>query len=416
MRTRSTWKNDGPETPRQAASNRRADLYTMNQNHPQPSATDYQNGDPDAWAETPTSNQSVEQEYDGEHVKRNEIGLGEFRDDTYKHKDSEKWNDGKKYDNAKMASERKALAATRVAAAILRTSNEKLVEETAIDLMALPPKALVATLKRMEMASVNSLPAESKYRRAVACTKLAARLLGEAATETFTEKLATCFMQVDDPTLKSILKTVAAAHEESKGTEKEEEKAEKVSMEADKAEAPKEEKTEKVSMKDCAEEEHEAHGLTPEEMGMLDQMLCSEMAPATPVLTPAVPAVTPVDAELMAIFTPVAAEGAPAPAAAPEAAPAPAVPAADAEISFDDDEEEGVSQMNTASVADLFSDDPEVQAQRQIRQAHHEQVQRVAGYAGVGRTASAGGAKKLGKVQPEKASPAQALEALWDRP
>ena len=79
MRTRSTWTN-GTETPRQAATQRHADIYTMNQEHPQPKATDYESGDPDSWAESPTTNKNVEQEYEGDHVKRNEVGFGEFRE------------------------------------------------------------------------------------------------------------------------------------------------------------------------------------------------------------------------------------------------------------------------------------------------------------------------------------------------
>lgn len=91
------------------------------------------------------------------------------------------------------------------------------------------------------------------------------------------------------------------------------------------------------------------------------------------------------------------------------------------EISFEDDDSDGVpANLDMASIADLFSDNPEVQAQRQIRQAHFEQVQRVAaGYQGIGRTASANGAKKIGKVQPDKKQQvplSKQLESLWDSP
>jgi hypothetical protein len=123
MRARSTWtKPEGNETPRQAATSRHADIYTMNQEHPQPSATDYENGDPDSWNETPTTNKNVEAEYEGDHVKRNELGFGEFRDDTWKHKDSDKWNDGKKYDNSKTAAATPAPSSRTASSAKLRRS------------------------------------------------------------------------------------------------------------------------------------------------------------------------------------------------------------------------------------------------------------------------------------------------------
>ena len=438
MRTRSTWtKPEGSETPRQAATQRHADIYTMNQDHPQPAATDYESGDPDSWAETPTTNKNVEQEYEGDHVKRNELGFGEFRDDTWKHKDVEKWNDGKKYDN-KTAAERKASAVERVARAILRTADDELVRETAIDLMGLPDQVVIATLKRMDKISPDALAPTAKHRRAYACTKLAARLLGEVATEQSVERLATTFMTVDDPTLRSILQTVASAQaaankrvaqeeeqeEEGKTSqqtvqaqEQEEEQEGKTSQQTVQAqEEEQEEEGAKTSQEEeqeeghTSEEQQEAHGLTPQEMGALDQMLHSEMGECAP--DAGAPAG---DADLMSIFTP------PAAAVPMPAMPMPAMPMASdqggmPEVSFDDDDDDA-GAVNLASVADLFSDDPEVQAQRQIRAAHHEQVQRVAqGYQGIGRTASAGGAKKVGKVQPSKPTPSQQLESLWDRP
>jgi len=447
MRARSTWtKPEGNETPRQAATSRHADIYTMNQDHPQPGATDYESGDPDSWAETPTSNKSVEAEYEGDHVKRNELGFGEFRDDTWKHKDVDKWNDGKKYDN-KTAAAMKASAAERVARAILRTDNGDLVREAAIDLMALPGQVLASTLKRMDKVSPDALSTVAKHRRAFACTKLAARLLGDAATEQSVEHLATTFMTVDDPTLRTILQTVASAQasankrvaqeeEQEEGgktsqqqvqsQEQEEEQEGKTSQQTVQSQEQEEEEGSKTSqeqeggdddgMAPTAEEEQQAHGLSPQEMGMLDQMLQTEMGECPPGA--GAPAAGGDD--LMAIFAPPAAAS-PMPAA-PMPAPMGGPMASDMglampEVSFDDDDDDvsAPGAINTASVADLFSDDPEVQAQRQIRAAQHESVQRAAGYAGVGRTASAGGAKKVGKVQPAKPSPSAQLESLWDR-
>lgn len=444
MRARSTWQSEKSETPRQAATSRKADIYTMNQEHPQPSPVDYESGSPDTWAETPVpaDKMSVKDEYDGDHVKRNEIGLGEFRDDTWKHKDSDKWNGKGKYDNAKMAAERKAMAAERLARATLRTADESLVESAAIDLMALPDKSLVAMLKRLDAVSPDSLPEQSKFKRALACTKLAVRMLGDSATPETVERLASVVMTIDDPTLKTIVRTIASARtaqqqeqeEEQQGKtsqvqvqgqqqeEEEEEQQGKTSQQQEQQEEEEEQQTAQQQMMSqeqqeqeeeeeiTSQEQQEAHGLSPEEMSMLDSMLkeeqaehgCAPGAPAAPGM-PA-PAAPPGD-DLAALFS-----GAPAPAAMPMTA---------SDISFDEDDGEPAAPAPAAQVAGdldhLFADDPEVQAQREIQAATLEARAREGGFAG--RTASAKGAKKLGAVQkPAKVSADQALESIWDRP
>lgn len=103
--------------------------------------------------------------------------------------------------------------------------------------------------------------------------------------------------------------------------------------------------------------------------------------------------------------------------------PAPAAPAAPmmvpgiaSDVSFDEDDEAFAEpQLASMSIDNLFADDPEVQAQREIQAAQHESVRREAGYQSVGRTAST--AKKLGQVRSTStASVDQNLENLWDRP
>jgi hypothetical protein len=446
MRARSTWQSEKSETPRQAATSRTADIYTMNQEHPQPSPVDYENGDPDSWAETPVpaDKMSVKEEYDGDHVKRNEIGLGEFRDDTYKHKDSDKWNGKGKYDNAKMAAERKAMACERIARATLRTADEKLVEGAAIDLMALPDKSLVAMLKRLDTVSPDSLPEQQKFKRALACTKLAARMLGAAATPETVEKLGSVIMTIDDPTLRSMIKTIAAAtthvaqqDDEQQGgktsqvkvqgqEQEDEEQAGKTSqVKVQGQEEEQQDQTAQVKVEGQEEQEEEqqeqtsqedqAHGLSPEEMAMLDSMLQEEgcapgaaAPPAAGAAAPAAPAPTapPAD-DLSALFS------------GPSAAPAP-MPMMASDISFDDGEDEATTAAPVVAAAStdldsLFADDPEVQAQREITAANAEARARESGFGG--RTASTKGAKKLGAVQkPAKASVENVLEGLWDRP
>ena len=136
MRKRSTWRNS-PTTSSVASTSRRADVYTMNQDHKQPAIeTAYANGSPDEWAE------GVAKPGDEQEVERNELGLLEFHSNTWKHKDSEKWNDGKKYDNARAAAERKATAATKIASILLKTASPEVVSEQALDLMGLSDRSV----------------------------------------------------------------------------------------------------------------------------------------------------------------------------------------------------------------------------------------------------------------------------------
>ncbi len=446
MRERSTWQPNSSETTRQAATSRQADIYEMNQEHPQPSPTDYESGSPDSWAETPVSGDkmSVNDEYDGDAVKRDEIGLGEFRDDTWKHKDSDKWGGTGKYDNAKVAAGRKAMAAERIARAMLRTANDALVEETALDLMAMPDKVMVATLRRLDKASVGALPQDARLRRSLACAKLAARTLGPAGTELHVERLAATFMKVDDVTLKDMLKIVASvprvAQQEQQQEEEEEEEEEggeggeggegATSQEQEEEEEEEEQATAApaapeppAQAQQGQQEQQQVQGqqqeqvtaapaapapacLPANEMQLLDEMLKAEMAEH------AAPAGGD---DLTALF-----EATPVPMGPPPAAPA-GVPAMAAEggvgISFDDDEEEGRTASTEGDLDGLFADDPEVQAQRQIKASEAEQAARVGGFQTVGRTASANGVKKIGQVRKTaSASIDQTLENLWDRP
>jgi hypothetical protein len=74
-------------------------------------------------------------------------------------------------------------------------------------------------------------------------------------------------------------------------------------------------------------------------------------------------------------------------------------------ISFEDDGEP--MQVHTAALEALFSDDPEVKAQRELTAAAKFNPARVAST----------GAKKLGSVRATPApAPEASLAALWDRP
>lgn len=407
-RKRSTWSN--PAEGRTAATRRNADIFTMNQEHPQPSATEYENGSPDSWAETPTENKSVEKEYEGGRVKRNELGLGEFRDDTWAHKDSDAWNDGKKYDNMRAAAERRAMACERIARSMLRGASQDMVEATASELMSLPDQFIVASLKRLDTLSPETLPQSQRFQRALACTKLSARTLGDSASESQVERLASLYNGLDDVTLRAMLKVAAEARiAEAQGQDEEEGEDETT------ASAPADLAPEQQS----AAAKQDACGMTADELASLDAMLgeagCAPAAPAAPAPAPA-----PMMDDLTNLFT--------APAATPAISPAvPAMPIAASDgpdIEFDDSEEEaaGASAVTASApegLEDLFNDLPDVQGQRELRQASIEQAQREGGYgspSASARTASTH-ARKLGAVRAAGATSSDdVLGSLWDAP
>ena len=423
-RLRTTWTNNDAKS-REAATSRRADIFTMNQDHPQPSPVEYESGDPDSWAETPTGNQLVYDGYEGGEggsEARNEVNYPEFKPETFNHKDSDKWHGPGKYDNAKVSAAtnavKKASLAKKLAIATLRTSSESLITQQASDFMNLPDPVLVESLRRVNKASFQALPEEARFKRSMACCKLATKVLSQyEPNEAAVERLARAFMMADDPVLKGILATLAEIEASAVvASEDDEEEAEETTSSTqvqsseeeeacDDTETASTEQTSavEISMEDDMEEddsETAACDLDPASMDMLNQMITEDSVE--------VPAPSGSLADLFS--------GAPAPAA-----PAPAmVPVASSgvEISFGgDDDDEGV---HTASGADpdldvLFNDNEEVMAQRDIVAAQREQSARETNYAGVGRVASAG-AKRLGNVQQSAAKNGDNLENLWERP
>ena len=63
MRERTTWNRE--EIAKRAAMPKKADPYTMNQDHKQPSAEAYVNGDPSKWAEDPHNESDKDKGYAG---------------------------------------------------------------------------------------------------------------------------------------------------------------------------------------------------------------------------------------------------------------------------------------------------------------------------------------------------------------
>ena len=377
-RIRSTW-NSKPGLSREAAVSRKADIFTMNQEHPQPSPVDYENGDPDSWGETPTTNQNVAGDYDGDHVRRNEVGLPEFREDTFKHKDSDKWGGPGKYDNQRMAAERKASLCERIARATLRTSDESLIKAQATDLMALPPKALVATINRLNGLSPASLPKEIRYRRALACAKLAYNMLGDTATENQVEQAGTILASLDDVVLKALLKVASQV---------------KVAEDVIDLDSPE------------YDPDEPSEGDKPEVETACEA--CPPAPPAPPAEeTPApAPVAEGVPASLLDLFT------------TPDQVPAPEATTSsntegdegdegDEGAFFEEEEEESVA-CEAADLRSLFADDPEVQAQNEIRASSEAGYQVMPAV----RTASTG-ARKLGAVT-RKSDSKDDLAGLWD--
>ena len=84
------------------------------------------------------------------------------------------------------------------------------------------------------------------------------------------------------------------------------------------------------------------------------------------------------------------------------------------DVSFDDDEECAPGMQMASDLDKIFSDDPEVQAQREIQAANYEARNHEGGF---GRVASSNGVKKLGAVQKTaKAQVDTVLESLWEKP
>lgn len=409
-RQRSTWTQPGNGgAPRQAATSRRADIFTMNQEHPQPSPVEYESGNPDEWAETPTTNKNVEGDYDGDHVRRNEVGFGEIRKDTFDHKDSDQWGESGKYDNARQAAVlHKASDVTHLARILLRSTNAKDVTDQATELMALPATVVASTLKRLQKLSTDNLPKDVKYRRAYACCKLAARIL-DNENEDKVQSVASVLMTLDDPTLKALLKHVAAADAEDDDQQSQQAQDQDQDQQSQQAQAQDQDQDQDQSQQAQDQDQDQSQqGLTSQELQALDQMLSAEMQGCmNPTGCECGPAPAP---ELTELF-------APAPAA-PAAPPVVVAPVA-SEITFGDDGEDGEEMPHIGStdeLANLFADHPEVQAQREIQASEQEARVASGGYGPNPTSRTASTAKKIGQVQVRQSSSEDELVNLWDRP
>ena len=140
MRERSTWNRT--QIMKSAAISKKADPYTMNQDHPQPAADKYVTGDPSTFAEDVHTPNTWESEYSGDAVKRNDIGMPEMRSDTFNH--SEKTASDLLLKKADLA-----IATARLMLAGKRTASESVVEDQAVALMSVPDRELIASYRRL---------------------------------------------------------------------------------------------------------------------------------------------------------------------------------------------------------------------------------------------------------------------------
>jgi len=140
MRERSTWNRE--EIVKKAGLDKKADPYTMNQDHPQPKADKYVTGDPSSFAEDVHSPNTWETEYSGDEVKRNEIGMPEMRGDTFNH--SEKTASEVMLKKADLC-----IAVARLMLAGKKTASEQAIEDQAFALMFTPDRELIATYNRL---------------------------------------------------------------------------------------------------------------------------------------------------------------------------------------------------------------------------------------------------------------------------
>lgn len=147
MRERSTWNRD--EVVMKAAAAKKAaekpgDIYTMNQDHPQPGFDAYVIGDPSDFAEDVHSPNTWDAEYSGDAVKRNEIGMPEMRGDTFNHSEKTAAKRETMIKKADLCVEvaRLMLKGTKVA-------SESAIEDQAVALMWMPDQELINTHARL---------------------------------------------------------------------------------------------------------------------------------------------------------------------------------------------------------------------------------------------------------------------------
>ena len=143
MRERSTWNRD-EVVKKVAGLQKQADPYTMNQDHPQPAADKYVTGDPSTFAEDVHTPNTWDVEYKGDEVKRDEIGMADYRPDTFNHPEKTAAQRETLHKKSKLC-----VAVARLMLAGQKTASLKAIEDQAFALMHMPDEALISTHKRL---------------------------------------------------------------------------------------------------------------------------------------------------------------------------------------------------------------------------------------------------------------------------
>lgn len=153
-RERSTWNRE--EIAKRAAMPKQADPYLMNQDHvkQQPAADAYTTGTPSTFGEdVHPSGGTWEAEYSGGQVKRNDIGMPEFRNDTFNHPEK----------TAKEKATKKAALCVAIARSMLsKKASDQDVMQQAVSFMHLPDQEVMATFQRMAGQEEEQEPEEEQ--------------------------------------------------------------------------------------------------------------------------------------------------------------------------------------------------------------------------------------------------------------
>ena len=145
MRERSTWNLH--EVARKATSRRAAevagDIYTMNQDHPQPGWDEYVIGDPSDFAEDVHEPNTWEEEYSGGQTDRDEIGMAEMRKDTFNHAEKTA------ADKVRLKKAELCVAVAKLMLAGRKVASIDAIEDQAYALMYVPDQELINTHMRL---------------------------------------------------------------------------------------------------------------------------------------------------------------------------------------------------------------------------------------------------------------------------
>ena len=157
--------------PKTGSFGKSADPYLMNQERrpgSEPSVTQYESGNPSTWAEDPQPVDTWKQEYE---KGRNEVGMGNFLDSTWKEREqippsydkaaSEALKQAAAERQAAFESARKlAHKALHLAHAMFPQADEAFIQGQARDFMNMGESSLDATIERIVGASPETTPAE----------------------------------------------------------------------------------------------------------------------------------------------------------------------------------------------------------------------------------------------------------------